>query len=90
LVLISWLRLTRLKISDRTRNQTITDKLARDPRIGALVQVADRIHAHWREQDRQAAEAQVAAAQATLRKLEEERAKITQPTDRLGISVASK
>ena len=59
-----------IPIFGKNRNLTIEGRVIKDPDIGALVQVARRIHEDWLEQDRFAAQEQRAAAEAALKRLE--------------------
>ena len=54
----------------RDRDLTIGGRLTKDPVSNAVVQIAEQIHKTWVNDDRATAQAQRAAAEATLRKLE--------------------
>jgi hypothetical protein len=63
-----------IPIFGKNKNMTIAGRLSKDPSIGALVQVASRVHEDWLAQDKAAAQEQRAAAEEALRKLESQAA----------------
>jgi hypothetical protein len=60
-----------IPIFGKNKNLTIAGKLAKDPRMAALVQLAARIHEQWLAEDKLAAQQQRAAAEEALKKLAE-------------------
>jgi hypothetical protein len=59
-----------MPIFGKNKNLTVAGKLAKDPSVAGLVQLAERIHEGWRQQDKLAAQQQRAAAEETLKRLE--------------------
>jgi hypothetical protein len=56
----------------RNRNITIAGKLTKDPMSNAIVQIAEQIHKGWVADDQARAQAQRSAAEAELKRLQEE------------------
>src|SRR5262249_39487996 len=59
-----------IEIFGKTKNLTVAGKLAKDPSMAGVVQLAERIHEQWQAEDRLAAQQQRAAAEETLKRLE--------------------
>jgi len=60
-----------ISIFGRNRNMTIAAKLAKDPSIAGLVQLAGRIYEQWQAADKATAlEQRRTAAEAALKRLE--------------------
>jgi len=54
----------------KNRNLTIEGRLAKDPEMGGLIKIGQQIYENWRAEDKMAAEAQRAAANEAIRRLE--------------------
>jgi len=56
----------------KNRNLTVEGRLCRDPKTGALIKIAQRIHEQWRAEEKVAAQEQRAKAELTLKAIEAE------------------
>jgi hypothetical protein len=59
-----------LNLFGRNRNLTVRGRLDKDPFTSSIVKIAEQVHERWRIEDREAAQAQRAAAEQALKRLE--------------------
>lgn len=58
-----------INLFGKERNLTLEGRLFKDPAVGGLVLLAQRVHQNWREEDRASAERQRLEAEAALKRI---------------------